>query len=137
MDSDDDEEDSDDPRQRFYFPELDSRIREVLEDYEAVFPKLNFSSPKDAAWMLPSSDPLKCICVADVYTLLKSSDFVLHDVERSNVFDGCSDSSHEVPYDLELVLRKWYHVNPSREFRCFVRNRNLIGMLKFDVSDQI
>ena len=28
---------------------------------------------------------------------------------------------------VELVLRKWEEMNPSREFRCFVRNDILIG----------
>jgi hypothetical protein len=34
------------PRKRFSFPGLDVRIQECIDEYEAVFPKLNFSSPK-------------------------------------------------------------------------------------------
>jgi hypothetical protein len=30
----------------YRFPDLDSHIRRCIEDYGAVFPKLNFSSPK-------------------------------------------------------------------------------------------
>lgn len=30
----------------FAFPELDAGIRVAIEKYQAVFPKLNFSSPK-------------------------------------------------------------------------------------------
>lgn len=77
--------------------------------------------------MLPSSAPLKCISPEDVYMLLKSSDFISHDIERDRVFEGCRPPSQEVSYELELVLRKWYHLDPSREFRCFVRRRKLIG----------
>lgn len=33
-------------RRRFAFPELDAQIRECIRTYGAVFPKLNFSSPK-------------------------------------------------------------------------------------------
>lgn len=50
--SDNDEEDADEddddeePRKRFAFPEFDERIREAVRRYGAVFPKLNFSSPK-------------------------------------------------------------------------------------------
>lgn len=48
--SDDDESESSDrsepERQRFSFPELDAGIRAAITKYEAVFPKLNFSSPK-------------------------------------------------------------------------------------------
>lgn len=31
---------------RFAFPELDDKIRQAISEYEAVFPKLNFSSPR-------------------------------------------------------------------------------------------
>lgn len=80
--------------------------------------------------MLPASSPLKCIWPADVYTLLKSSDFVLHDLDPERVFEGvepASPNSTPVPYELELVLRKWYPVDRSRELRCFVRREILIG----------
>ncbi|KAI0373888.1 D123-domain-containing protein [Pilatotrama ljubarskyi] len=130
------EEDDGDELARFAFPELDARIREVIADYGAVFPKLNFSSPRDAAWMLPASSPLKCTSPADVYLLLKSSDFVQHDLNPELVFDGC-EPAHTAddpssPYDLELVLRKWYPVDRARELRCFVRQENLIGISQRD-----
>jgi hypothetical protein len=34
------------PSKQYAFPELDTRIRAVINEYGAVFPKLNFSSPK-------------------------------------------------------------------------------------------
>ena len=82
--------------------------------------------------MLPASSPLKCMSPADVYLLLKSSDFVQHDLDPELVFDGCepqrtTDTSPS--YDLELVLRKWYPVDRARELRCFVRQEVLIGAL--------
>lgn len=33
-------------KERFAFPELDDKIRQAISEYEAVFPKLNFSSPR-------------------------------------------------------------------------------------------
>lgn len=87
--------------------------------------------------MLPASSPLKCTSPADVYTLLKSSDFIQHDVDPASVFDGVeqedgSSPPSELPlYELELVLRKWYPVDHSRELRCFVRREQLIGSLYF------
>lgn len=45
-DDDDDDDDQDDEPRRFAFPELDAKIRECIKEYGAVFPKLNFSSPK-------------------------------------------------------------------------------------------
>ncbi|KAH9924272.1 D123-domain-containing protein [Epithele typhae] len=131
----DDDDDDDTQRPRYTFPELDARIRAAVADYGAVFPKLNFSSPRDAAWMLPASSPLKCITPADVYLLLKSSDFVQHDLELEYVFDGCEppySAAEHGPYELELVLRKWYPVDRARELRCFVRQEVLVGISQRD-----
>ncbi|TFK83813.1 D123-domain-containing protein [Polyporus arcularius HHB13444] len=129
------DEEEDDERTRFAFPELDAQIRAAVAEYGAVFPKLNFSSPRDAAWMLPASSPLKCMSPADVYLLLKSSDFVQHDLDVELVFDGC-DPAHDpqapTPYELELVLRKWYPVDRARELRCFVRQETLVGISQRD-----
>lgn len=86
---------------------------------------------QDASWLLPSSSPLKCTSPADVYMLLKSSDFVTHDISEENVFAGCVPNpaaADEVKYELELVLRKWYAVDRSRELRCFVRGDVLLGL---------
>jgi D123 len=99
---------------------------------------------QDAAWLLPSSSPLKCTSPADVYLLLKSSDFVAHDLSAQSVFEGCQSRRRSVvidggqeqeqgeeeedkAYRLELVLRKWFAIDPSREMRAFVRDAVLIG----------
>ncbi|KAJ7069833.1 D123-domain-containing protein [Mycena amicta] len=133
--SDDEDEASDEeetPRRKFAFPELDDQIRECVRMYGALFPKLNFSSPQDASWVLPASSPLKCTSPADVYLLLKSSDFITHDITPESVFDGCSETPAQ--YELELVLRKWYPVDRSREIRCFVRENALIGISQRDTN---
>ena len=77
--------------------------------------------------MLPPSSPLKCTSPSDVYLLLKSSDFINHDLSAASVFTGCADSA---PYELELILRKWYPIDPSRELRCFVRRNVFVGELQ-------
>ncbi|KAG6814845.1 hypothetical protein H0H93_012012 [Arthromyces matolae] len=41
--------------------------------------------------ILPASSPLKCTSPAEVYLLLKSSDFITHVLAVENVFDGCED----------------------------------------------
>lgn len=43
---DSDDEDDEPPRRKFAFPELDKQIRDAVAQYGAVFPKLNFSSPR-------------------------------------------------------------------------------------------
>ncbi|KAI6151591.1 D123-domain-containing protein [Pisolithus tinctorius] len=132
-DDDDEYEDTAIVGEHFSFPELDERIRSVIREYKAVFPKLNFSSPKDASWVLPASSPLKCTSPVDVYLLLKSSDFIAHDLSIESVFDGCKID--DLPdYELELVLRKWYSVDHSREVRCFVRNDVLVGISQRDTN---
>lgn len=42
----DEEDEADEPQERFSFPGLDTQIRQSIEEYGAVFPKLNFTSPK-------------------------------------------------------------------------------------------
>jgi hypothetical protein len=44
--STDDEDEDEEPQKRYAFLELDKRIRECVLEYDAVFPKLNFSCPK-------------------------------------------------------------------------------------------
>lgn len=75
--------------------------------------------------------------------LLKSSDFVTHDLDVHNIFAGCQsdlpntdeeDARQESDYELELVLRKWYAVDRSREMRCFVRNNFLTGCFVFTLT---
>ncbi|KAK2465237.1 hypothetical protein APHAL10511_002591 [Amanita phalloides] len=133
----DDEDLTEDANQApsFAFPELDSEIRECIKEFGAVFPKLNFSSPKDASWVLPASSPLKCVTPADVYMLLKSSDFVTHDLDAGSVFEGVNVISEaSPPYELELILRKWYAIDSSREFRCFVRKNRFLGISQRDTN---
>ncbi|KAH9936177.1 D123-domain-containing protein [Fomitopsis serialis] len=126
------ESDSEDEQHRkFAFPELDEKIRDAVSQYEAVFPKLNFSSPRlgcgvDATSIIANEMRL----TRDVYLLLKSSDFVQHDLNPDHVFDGCE--TKPPTYDLELVLRKWYPVDRSRELRCFVRHEKLLGISQRD-----
>lgn len=103
-----------------------------MRNFGAVTPKLNWSAPKDATYM--TANTMKCLSANDVYLLLKSSDFIMHDLEHP--FDDCTDgtpkSTLDTPYT--LVLRKWVNVNPSVEFRCFVRNSRIIGICQRDLN---
>lgn len=46
-DQENEDEDEDEVgRKKYTFPELDAKIREAVSNYGAVFPKLNFSSPR-------------------------------------------------------------------------------------------
>lgn len=114
------------------FNEIDSGIKEALIDLEgAAFPKLNWSSPLDAAW-ISFDGTLKCQSPNDIYLLLKSSDNI-----SSTLFDTfkyCQDGEGEMLDGFELVLRKWRDINPGMEFRCFVRDNKLIAISQRDVA---
>jgi hypothetical protein len=98
-----------------------------------VAPKLNWSAPKDATW-IAATNSMECSSPNDIYLLLKSSDFIIHDL--AHAFDDTADQSPtpdpEIAY--HLVLRKWINLNPSVEFRCFVRDRQLIALCQRDLN---
>jgi len=71
-------------------------------------------------WITPTNS-LKCQTPQDIYLLLKSSDFISHDLHHA--YDDCIPPYPPITY--ELVLKEWYDLVPSMEFRCFVRNRRL------------
>jgi D123 len=49
-DSHDDDEAVSPATKQYAFPEFDAQIRACIDKYGAVFPKLNFSSPKARPW---------------------------------------------------------------------------------------
>ncbi|RKP17855.1 hypothetical protein ROZALSC1DRAFT_30384, partial [Rozella allomycis CSF55] len=96
------------------FP-LSTLIDNELEELGGiVMCKLNWSSPKDAAKLF--LDGQKCRSSHDVLRLIKSSDYILHDINRRYSKPLC------------LCLRKWYKIHKSNEFRCFVVNGKLRAM---------
>ncbi|CAH8486259.1 unnamed protein product [Dicrocoelium dendriticum] len=121
-----------DPIERPEFPEFESKLTEAIRALGGfVFPKLNWSSPKDASWML-CGNSMKCNSFSDVYLLLKASDFVAHDLVAP--FALCTDVSVDQLVDKPpsfkhvLVLRRWAEMRPDGEFRCFVRENRLIAI---------
>ena len=67
---------------------------------------------------------LACTNAEEVMLLLKSSDRIAHDI--CHAFDGCNPKPPDPP-QYALVLKKFYDLKPEREFRCFVRDRDLLG----------
>jgi hypothetical protein len=123
------------------FPELHQTIRDTIQQLGgAVAPKLNWSAPKDAAWISRHQNTMKCTSPNDVYLLLKSSSFVSHDLEHA--FDSCASSSAQSPppagngaaFSPVLVLRAFFSPLPSLEFRCFVKDRTLVGITQRDLN---
>lgn len=135
-DSSDDEDDEEEaarvpPNERF--PEIHNLIKEKIAELGgAVVPKLNWSSPKDAKWISPHQNTLKCTSPNDIYLLLKSSSFVSHDLVHG--FDGCTDAPPSRPFAPVLVLRPFFTPHVALEFRCFVKHRSLIGITQRDLN---
>ena len=77
---------------------------------------------------------LKCKSLSQLYLLLKSSDFVAHDLTMP--FNDCDDQTPETDPAVQycLVLRKWREVNPGTEWRCFVRDGSLVGACQRDTA---
>jgi len=104
------------------FPALTDEIKAAIKALQrSVLPKLNFSAPSDAVWC--NMNTLKCTRPSDVYLLLKSSDFIQHDLEH--VFD----EEYPENYHHFLALRKWdSNMHKSGEFRCFVVESEIVAI---------
>ena len=99
------------------FLDLNDAIETAIRDLGGkVFVKLNGKAPVDAAWINGGS--MACITAGEVYLLLKASTRVAQHVDMS----GQDDSD-------AIVIKKWANLYPSMEFRCFVRNKVLLGTL--------
>ncbi|KAK4459645.1 D123-domain-containing protein [Cladorrhinum samala] len=126
------------------FPALHAQINTAIEEVGgAAAPKLNWSSPKDAAWISRHPNTVKCTSANDVYVLLKSSSFISHDLDHafddtvlspsSSSSSSSSTSAGPIPdFKPVLVLRAFFNPLPSLEFRCFVKDRNLIAITQRD-----
>ena len=128
---DEDADEASDPSTEW--KDFHTQVKDTIAEFGGkVTPKLNWSAPKDATWINATNDT-ECRSANDIYLLLKSSDFITHDLEHA--FDDCvpdteSASKPEVPY--HLVLRKYANFKPSLEFRCFVRDRKLLCLCQRD-----
>lgn len=110
------------------FPEFSKKIQNVLDEYDAIFIKTNWSSPVDAMWVAPTKT-LKCKTLEEVYLLLKSSDRIAKDL---NTIKTMRNSDNSLPFC--LVLKRWWDINPCMEFRCFVLDNELIAISQRDIS---
>lgn len=107
-------------------PAFDSLVKETIRSLSGeVAPKLNWSAPRDAVWISPTND-MRCINANDVYMLIKSSDYCTFDLTQSLGNKG--------PSKLTLVLREWFDIHRSLEFRCFVKDGKLVGACQRDLN---
>lgn len=114
---------SDDERDEIKEPPADFHelIETTIKELNGeVAPKLNWSAPVDSTWMA-TSNTMRCTSANDIYMLLKSSDYINHDLMQN-------------PPKLTLVLREWFDLHPSTEFRCFVKDSRLIAITQRDMN---
>jgi len=132
-DTDWDNDDSDVNEQKS-FPKFSEQVLEVIKNFGGeVFIKLNWSSPKDATWV-SFNNSVKCTGLSQLYLLLKSSDFIAHDLTMP--FHHCEDTQDTtLDFTYSLVLRKWFEVNPGTEFRCWISDGKVIAICQRDVSN--
>lgn len=124
------------PNDASAFADIHSVIKSTIAELGgSVVPKLNWSAPKDALHMALSKNSIACQAPQDIYLLLKSSIFVTHDLEHA--FDDCANPEHP-PFtrDIEysLVLRPYFKINTSFEFRVFVRDRTIVGICQRELK---
>ena len=128
--------------------ELFAKIREKISALkDAVIPKLNWSAPKDAKWI--NGETLKCENITQILLLLKSSQFVQHDLFYP--FHGCcdyeiastsntdkskdKDEKTNFEFEYKLILRKYSNLHPNREFRCFIYNKKILAITQRNDDD--
>jgi len=115
------------------FPGFHETLERTIKELGgSVAPKLNWSAPKDAAW-ISRFNTMKCTTANDIYLILKSSSFINHDLDHA--FDGCVQSSSQIAvHQPVLALRQFIDFRPSLEFRCFVKYRRLVGITQRDLG---
>lgn len=115
------------------FPEFELEIKESIESLGGgIFPKLNWSAPKDSAW-ISTTGTLRCTSFSEIALLLRSSDSLIHDL--CHAYDSCSDKTSSRPRSFFLALRKWYtSMQPDMEFRCFVWGQKLVGISQREIT---
>ncbi|KAJ1695882.1 hypothetical protein LUZ63_012580 [Rhynchospora breviuscula] len=137
FDSDSDSSDSDSEVKAPSFPELESEVEKLISALGGgVVPKLNWSAPKDATWMSPFGS-LKCESFSEICLLLHSSDCIIHDLTEAlpSSQDYANQKQNENEFQFFLALRKWVpDIRPEYEFRCFVREKKLVGISQREVT---
>ncbi|KAK9127181.1 hypothetical protein Syun_015978 [Stephania yunnanensis] len=115
------------------FEDLELKIKDSIQVLGGVvFPKLNWSAPKDSAW-IGTTGTLQCTSFSEISLLLRSSESLVHDL--CHAFDSCVDKSSSRPSKFFLALRKWYSsLRPEMEFRCFVRSKLLVAISQREVT---
>lgn len=124
------------------WPELEAQIKAALTRWVVsgaeggIFPRLNWSSPIDAHWM-GIGGSLRCTTVGEVIRFLEASDQIRGDLELLQKLANNQDPDVAQPktWKATLALRRWHDFHTPNEFRCFVRENQLIAVCQKDVTN--
>jgi hypothetical protein len=112
-----DDEDTEESQETPEFVEFSRAMMNIVKRLGgSAFLKTNWHCPKDGIW-ITACQSLKVRDLTDIYQLLKASSICKEDLTQIDQ----KDSNF-------LIFRKWKDVHPGTEFRCFVKNRNLIAI---------
>jgi hypothetical protein len=89
-------------------------IKDAIDTYGSVFPKINFSAPTDSYFLVQD---LRCFNLDEVLVLLKGS---------PKLYDNYK--FEEPDLKIFLTLKKWFKVQPQNEFRLFFARNGLKGI---------
>ncbi|KAK9110474.1 hypothetical protein Sjap_018534 [Stephania japonica] len=126
-------DESEQPPEPPCFKDLELKIKDSIQILGGVvFPKLNWSAPKDSAW-IATTGTIQCTSFSEITLLLRSSESLVHDLNHA--FDSCVDKSSSRPPKFFLALKKWYSsLRPEMEFRCFVRHKLLVAISQREIT---
>lgn len=121
------------PEEKQALIEEASELRKHITHYikeetsSGAFVKLNWSAPRDASWTNPT---LQCVTADEIFTLLKSSTFITHDIQCP-YNEAIADFSVDQHY---IVLKRWHNLNRGMEFRCFVKSGIIVAISQRDAT---
>ncbi|KAL6933232.1 related to Cell division cycle protein 123 [Hanseniaspora guilliermondii] len=118
------------------FPEVEDFINDCFNTKsQKLTPRLNWSAPKDAVWILPYNNTMLTYTSEDVYLMLKSSNYIMHDLLYP--YDDLKEKCETEKVNYDLILREWIeNFNPSLEFRVFVMHGKIIGISQRDIRTE-
>lgn len=91
-----------------------SNIKELISEWDAVFPKIHSVSAKDSSFIIPE---MKCLNLEEIFILLKSSARIFKEIMSNKQSDT-----------IDLVLKKWYSIPVIQEFRIFICDYKVKGV---------
>ncbi len=108
------------PRQKAVLRQLETKIDSLVKYYPSgAFVRLGSRSPKDSHFAYKNK--FKYLNGQDTIKTLCDSERVYYDLQMARY-------NNYTPY---IVVRKWMPIEPWREFRCFIRNRRLVGISQY------